>query len=96
MARIDPEQERRRLFEFYSGQMDGELEQVAAQAYELTDLAREQLRAELARRGLRAELAETAPVPGPGRCLRPATRLQRRLRQQKSMLPMASPNSGTW
>jgi hypothetical protein len=65
MARIDPEQERRRLFEFYAGQMDGELEQVAAQAYELTDLAREQLRAELARRGLRAELAQAAPVPSP-------------------------------
>jgi hypothetical protein len=63
MARIDPEQERRRLIEFYAGQMDGELEQVAGQAYELTDLAREQLRAELARRGLQAELVETAPVP---------------------------------
>jgi len=48
MARIDPEQERRRLIAFYSGQMDGELEKVAAQAYELTDLAREALNAEIA------------------------------------------------
>jgi hypothetical protein len=62
MARIDPEQEGRRLIEFYAGQMDGELEKVAGQAYELTDLAREALRTELLRRGLTAELVETAPV----------------------------------
>ncbi|HLW83861.1 MAG TPA: hypothetical protein VKR60_01520 [Candidatus Sulfotelmatobacter sp.] len=64
MARIDPEQERRRLIDFYTGQMDGELEKVAGQAYELTDLAREALQAELVRRGLTAELVETAPVVG--------------------------------
>jgi len=51
MAMIDPEQERHRLAEFYAGQMDGELEQVAGQAYDLTELAREALRAELAKRG---------------------------------------------
>jgi hypothetical protein len=62
MARIDPEQERRRLVDFYAGQLDGELEKVASQAYELTDLARETLRNELVRRGLGAELVETAPV----------------------------------
>jgi hypothetical protein len=62
MGRIDPAEERRRLLEFYAGQMDGELEQVAGQAYELTDLAREQLRAELARRGLSTVLIETAPA----------------------------------
>jgi hypothetical protein len=62
MARIDPEQERQRLIAFYSGQMDGELEKVATQAYELTDLAREALRAEIARRGLGVELVESAPV----------------------------------
>jgi len=62
MARIDPEHERRRLIDFYAGQMDGELEKVASQAYELTDLAREALRAELARRGLSAALVETVPV----------------------------------
>lgn len=45
MATIDPEQERRRLVEFYSLQMDGELEKVAGQAAELTDTAREVLRA---------------------------------------------------
>jgi len=52
MAMIDPEQESRRLAEFYAGQTDGELENVASQASELTDPARETLRAELSRRGL--------------------------------------------
>jgi hypothetical protein len=62
MARIDPERERQRLLAFYSGQMDGELEKVARQAYELTDLAREALRTEIARRGLGVELVEDTPV----------------------------------
>jgi hypothetical protein len=62
MAMIDPEQERRRLAEFYSGQMDGELEKVATQACELTELARAALKAELGRRGLETKLIETAPV----------------------------------
>src|ERR1700692_4322472 len=71
MAMIDPERERLRLIAFYSRQMDGELEQVARQAYNLTDIAREVLRAEMSRRGLAAELVEippvapvTAPLPG--------------------------------
>lgn len=62
MAQIDPERERRRLSGFYSQQMDGELEKVAAQAYELTDLARETLQAELLRRGLTVRFVEAAPV----------------------------------
>jgi hypothetical protein len=62
MARIDPEQERRRLIAFYSGQMDGELEKVATQACELTDLAREALKAEILRRGLAAGLIEDTPA----------------------------------
>ena len=52
MTTIDPEQERRRLAEFYAGQTDGELENVAAQGHNLTDVAREALRAELSNRGL--------------------------------------------
>ncbi len=52
MARIDPAQERQRLAEVYSSQSDGELEQLAGKMSELTDAAREALRAELARRGL--------------------------------------------
>ncbi|MGC1645234.1 MAG: hypothetical protein WA741_05340, partial [Candidatus Sulfotelmatobacter sp.] len=65
MATIDPEQERRRLAEFYSRQMDGELEKVAGQAAELTDTARVVLRTELSRRGLSAEPLERALVPPP-------------------------------
>jgi hypothetical protein len=63
MATIDPEQERQRLAEFYAYQMDGELEKVAEQAYDLTEVAREALRAEMARRGLTAALAQHAPAP---------------------------------
>ena len=63
MAMIDPEQERRRLAEFYSQQMDGELQKVAKQAYDLTDVAREALRGEFARRGLSVQLVEVRPVP---------------------------------
>jgi hypothetical protein len=62
MAKIDPEQERRRLAEFYAQQLDGELEKVAGQAYELTDIARDALRAELTRRGLAGEFVEQAPI----------------------------------
>jgi hypothetical protein len=62
MVMIDPEQEKKRLAEFYSHQMDGELEAVAKQAYELTDLARELLKAEMSRRSLSAEWVEVAPV----------------------------------
>jgi hypothetical protein len=62
MTMIDPEQERRRLAEVYSSQSDGELEQVAGQVSELTDLAREALRAELTKRGLYVgQLEEPAP-----------------------------------
>ncbi len=52
MAMIDPAQERQRLAEVYSSQSDRELEQLAGKMSELTDAAREALRAELARRGL--------------------------------------------
>lgn len=65
MGMVDPEQERRRLEEFYSHQMDGELEEVAGQAAELTELAREVLRAELSRRGLSPERFERAVAPPP-------------------------------
>jgi hypothetical protein len=62
MTVINPEEERRRLAESYSQQTDGELENVAAQAYELTDIARETLRAELVKRGLYVgQLDEPAP-----------------------------------
>jgi hypothetical protein len=52
VATIDPLQEKQRLEELYASQTDEELENVAAQARELTDVAREALRAELTKRGL--------------------------------------------
>jgi len=58
---IDPRQERARLAELYSSQTDSELEQAAAQAYELTDAARSVLRAEMAKRGLTAPVLEYPP-----------------------------------
>jgi hypothetical protein len=58
MATIDPDQERKRLVEHYSLQLEGEIESVAGQAYDLTAVAREALKGELARRGLSVELAE--------------------------------------
>src|SRR3954466_12516050 len=71
MAKIDPEQERIRLADFYSRQLDGRLEKVAGEAYELSDVAREVLKAELKKRGLEVELAQfvrprikTARQPG--------------------------------
>jgi hypothetical protein len=65
MATSDLEQERRRLAEFYAYQMDGELEQVAGQAYDLTDVARAALRAEMTRRGLPTLFPEQAGVAAP-------------------------------
>lgn len=62
MAKADPGQERQRLAEFYSRQMNGELEKVAAEAYELTEAARQALRTELAKRGLTPEFVEHAPA----------------------------------
>src|SRR5690349_19261835 len=52
MVMLDPEQERLRLTEVYAVQSDGELERVAGQISELTEVARETLRAELTKRGL--------------------------------------------
>lgn len=66
MATIDPEQERRRLEDVYSHRSDGELEQVAAQMADLTEVAREALRAELAKRGLYVgHLEQIADSPAP-------------------------------
>ena len=65
MATIDPEQERARLAEFYSRQTDGELEEVAKQADDLTDVAREALRSELSKRGLYVgQMEESDAEPG--------------------------------
>jgi len=52
MATIDPDAERQRLADFYSHQLDGELEKIALDENQLTPLARDVLMQELARRGL--------------------------------------------
>ena len=52
------DQERMRLVEAYSKISDGELEKIAGEADELTDVAREAIESELARRGLNLELVE--------------------------------------
>lgn len=65
MARQDPEEERQRLSKLYAGMSDGELEAVAEDSAELTDIARQALTDELARR--RPEegaLADTGASPG--------------------------------
>ena len=61
MATTDPDRERQRLAEFYASQTDGELEKSAAQAYDLTEAAREVLRAEMAKRGLNAAIVPYPP-----------------------------------
>lgn len=63
MVMLDPEKERLRLVEHYSREFDGRLEQIAAQAYELSEIARQVLREELANRGLSTTLAQEHPVP---------------------------------
>ena len=58
MAMIDPEQERARLAESYSRQTDEELEKIARDGRELTDVALQALRAELGKRGLTQDPVE--------------------------------------
>ena len=62
METIDRAEEWRRLKELYLEKSDEELELVAHDAYELTDVARQALEAEIARRGLKLEMRK-APEP---------------------------------
>ena len=64
MAKIDPEQERQRLVEFYAGKTNEELEEVAGHSAELTDVAGEVLRSEMAQRGLSSEPLERTETSG--------------------------------
>ena len=65
MADHDPEQERQRLSKLYAGMSDGELEAVAEDSAELTDIARQALTDELARRHPEeGALADTGADPG--------------------------------
>jgi len=60
-----PEEERRRITELYAQMADGELEAIAADSSELTDVARQALTDEIARReGLEAAVADANSAPG--------------------------------
>ncbi len=64
METIDRAEEWRRLKELYLEKSDEELEIVADDAYELTDVAQQALEGEIARRGLKLEMRK-APEPEP-------------------------------
>lgn len=64
METIDRAEEWRRLKELYLQKSDEELEIVAVDAYDLTDVAQQALLAEIARRGLKIEMGK-APEPAP-------------------------------
>jgi hypothetical protein len=60
---IDPEEERRRLSEWYAAMNDGELDSVAADAYQLSEKAREALHLEMEKRSLALPDNFGAPPP---------------------------------
>lgn len=64
METIDRAEEWRRLKELYLQKSDEELEIVAVDAYDLTDVAQQALVAEIARRGLKIKMGK-APEPAP-------------------------------
>ena len=63
MGTRDPRQERERLEAAYGQLPEGRIEQLAHEAWELTDVGREVLRAEIARRGLSLVLADAPEDP---------------------------------
>lgn len=58
MDRSDPEEERKRLVDLYAAMSDGELESIAQDAHELTDIARQALQEERDRRRLDSPIDE--------------------------------------
>ena len=60
---MDRATEKQRIEEHYARMADGELEDVASEAYELTAVAREALTAELQKRGLSVDVVRAKPVP---------------------------------
>ncbi len=60
MTNTDPENERQRLAKVYGALSEDELEDLADNAYTLTDVARQALRAEITRRGLGIALRDSA------------------------------------
>ena len=61
---MDQAEEWRRLKDFYARMNDGELEVVANEAYDLTDIAKPLLNDEIARRGLKIPLRTERVRPG--------------------------------
>jgi DNA-directed RNA polymerase subunit M/transcription elongation factor TFIIS len=61
---MDQAEEWRRLQNFYARMNDGELEVVANEAYDLTDIAKPLLKDEIARRGLKIPLRTERARPG--------------------------------
>jgi len=66
MEMLDPERERRRLRDEYSRMIDGELELLAADESDLTELARGVLREEVLRRGLSPPGSNLSAIPRSG------------------------------
>jgi DNA-directed RNA polymerase subunit M/transcription elongation factor TFIIS len=62
MSDFDPNREWRRLSEVYAAMNEDELQAVADDAYELTDIAKQVLQAEISHRGLSIELKKQAPA----------------------------------
>ena len=67
MDSLDPVEESRRLQEHYARLSDDELQAVADEGYDLTELAQQSLQAEIRARGLQFHLrsASTPPAPDP-------------------------------
>jgi len=63
MNDLDANREWRRLSEAYAAMNEGELQAVADDAYELTDIAKQVLQAEISRRGLAIELQKETRTP---------------------------------
>jgi Putative prokaryotic signal transducing protein len=65
MCSLDPEEERRRLTELYAHMADTELESIAGDSSELTEVARQAVENEIARRGgLKTDAADLPSVRG--------------------------------
>jgi DNA-directed RNA polymerase subunit M/transcription elongation factor TFIIS len=64
MARLDGVEESRRLQELYARLTDDELQAVADDGYELTEVAKQTLQAEILGRGLHIQLRDSPSTPG--------------------------------
>jgi len=62
---VDPVEESRRLQEHYAQLSEGEIQAVADDGYDLSDAAKEALRAEIRGRGLNIQVSEAPAAPEP-------------------------------